>query len=156
MIPTAPAKVEFPAPEMTKHRFNHFHAELVDRIAMLTCKQHMAGQLVVPEAVVLVQRHVTNNYRAGSGDEVDFRFTFQVATGVKSDPYESWLVVVPCDDPQHGLVNETTTIRPSKLYVWDQEKGWQQSIEFQHPWVEKEVAKFSYADKSNPLDWPAA
>jgi hypothetical protein len=153
---TTPAPVVFPTPKVCELRHNIIQSEVTKRIALLACRHYMAGQLVIPDAVELVQLHITHNLTLSMGrPEVEYRYTFQAATGIQSRPFESWLVVVPCDDPEHTAVNDTTRIQPARFYVWDADKGWQHVLDYEHPYVMRRH-KLDGEWKENPFDFPAA
>lgn len=144
---------------MDKPRLSQLVSDTVDRIAELACRQMAAGQLVIPRKIIMTQRTVTANALPYNSD-LEFRFIFAVDTGQKNTRAENWLVVIPCEDPQGGRVYEATRINNAKVYVWDNERGWFESLEYEHQWRTPPVRdgrlNFGpYADQ-NPFDWPPA
>lgn len=155
--PTKPAFGKYPLPDMRKHSLVHYHSDIMDRIALLALQQVMAGMLSTPLAVMLVERNVTSRFTL-TKEPVEYRYTFQVQLNEKSTPYTNWLVSIPCNAPDSvtGMVSEVTPIREAKVYEWDDGKGWQEVLTFQHPHMEQDTKDSWYIlDRDhNPLDWP--
>ncbi len=152
--PPPPGGTKYPVPQLEKHNANHYHSDVMDRIALLTVHQRMAGMLVPPKSVKLVERHVSHRYLRGY-EPIEFRFTFHVVTNEKSRPKATWLVTIATDDVlrPNGQVVESTPMRNAKVYEWDDSKGWELALEYEHQ-TSEEKSESAPFDHSDPFNFP--
>lgn len=150
-IPPAPGK--YPLPEMKRLRFNAFHSDTIERIALQALHQMMAGQLTIPIKVELIERHVTNRYLRGY-KQVEYRLSFAVRTGMASQPTTTWMVKITAPEPDkpNGHINDTSFIDDAEVYEWEDQKGWQKALTYKHKQADPDPEPFF--DSGSPFDWP--